>query len=124
MDRQAKNASAAWKQLDTQKHGYLTKEDIATQYPEINFDTADRNHDGHLSKSEFNKAWKQAYGTGKASKSAMKSSAPSGGTTTQGFTGSSPSSSAPSSSTSSTPSSSSDTSSSSSSKPPKSETGK
>jgi hypothetical protein len=93
-----KNADEAWKAMNTSGQPYLTKQDLAS-HPEIDFNAADTNHDGKITKSEFEKAWNSANKGG-----AKKSSSAATGTTS-GFTGGSTGSS--SSSSMSSPSSSS-----------------
>jgi hypothetical protein len=75
-----KNADEAWKALNTSGQPYLTQQDLAS-HPEIDFSAADVNHDGKITKSEFEKAWNTAH-----KGSAKRSSSMDTGTTS-GFTG-------------------------------------
>jgi hypothetical protein len=82
-----KNADEAWKAMNTSGQPYLTQKDLAS-HPEIDFSAADTNHDGKITKSEFEKAWNMAHKGGASG-------------TTSGFTGGSTGSSSGSSSMSS-----------------------
>jgi len=53
----------AFDKLDTQHRGYVTRGDTDRLPGHINFDSADRNHDGRLDIDEFQRAWAD-YGNG------------------------------------------------------------
>ena len=73
-----KTADEAWKAMNTSNKKELTQQDL--QGTNIDFAAADANHDGKLSKAEFDKAWNTAN-------KAKKSSAAHDTGTTSGFTG-------------------------------------
>ncbi|MFO1304072.1 MAG: EF-hand domain-containing protein [Burkholderiales bacterium] len=50
------SADAAYRSLDSSNRGYLQKSDVQG-LSGFNFDQADTNHDGRLTKDEFSKAW-------------------------------------------------------------------
>jgi len=56
MPSRMESADAAYRQLDTNNKGFLTKGDVIG-ISGFNFDQADTNHDGRLSRDEFAKAW-------------------------------------------------------------------
>jgi hypothetical protein len=47
----------AFDKLDTQHRGYITRSDTDRLAGYIEFDSADRNHDGRLDVDEFQRAW-------------------------------------------------------------------
>ena len=49
-------ADNAYKTLDSANRGYLTKNDVQG-ISGFSFDAADTNHDGRLTRDEFNRAW-------------------------------------------------------------------
>src|SRR4051812_19805826 len=49
-------ADNAYKQLDSHNRGYLSKSDVEN-IQGFSFEAADTNHDGKLSRDEFNRAW-------------------------------------------------------------------
>ena len=49
-------ADHAYRQLDTANRGYLTQNDVQG-ISGFSFQAADTNHDGKLSRDEFNRAW-------------------------------------------------------------------
>jgi len=53
----------AFDKLDAQHRGYITRSDTDRLSGYINFDSADRNHDGRLDMDEFQRAWSD-YGHG------------------------------------------------------------
>ena len=53
----------AFEKLDAQHRGYVTRSDTDRLSGYINFDSADRNHDGRLNVDEFQRAWSD-YGHG------------------------------------------------------------
>ena len=53
----------AFDKLDAQHRGYVTRSDTDRLSGQINFDAADRNHDGRLDIDEFQRAWAD-YGSG------------------------------------------------------------
>lgn len=56
----AMTPSPAFDQVDANKDGAITKDEIGTtkELPSFSFDDADRNHDGKLSKAEYDAATK------------------------------------------------------------------
>jgi hypothetical protein len=56
MPSRTESADMAYRQLDANNKGYLTKGDVMG-ISGFNFDQADTNHDGRLSRDEFAKAW-------------------------------------------------------------------
>ena len=50
------SADSAYKSLDSSNRGYLSKSDVQG-ISGFNFDQADANHDGRLTRDEFAKAW-------------------------------------------------------------------
>jgi hypothetical protein len=53
----------AFDKLDSQHRGYVTRSDTDRLSGYMNFDAADRNHDGRLNIDEFQRAWAD-YGHG------------------------------------------------------------
>jgi len=53
------SADSAYKSLDSSNRGYLSKSDVQG-LSGFNFDQADSNHDGRLTRDEFSKAWGQS----------------------------------------------------------------
>jgi len=53
----------AFDKLDAQHRGFITRGDTDRLAGYINFDSADRNHDGRLDMDEFQRAWSD-YGHG------------------------------------------------------------
>jgi hypothetical protein len=51
------NSLTAFDKLDTQHRGYVTRSDTNRLPGNIEFDSADRNHDGRLDVDEFQRAW-------------------------------------------------------------------
>jgi hypothetical protein len=47
----------AFDKLDAQHRGYITRSDTDRLSGRMNFDSADRNHDGRLDIDEFQRAW-------------------------------------------------------------------
>jgi hypothetical protein len=47
----------AFEKLDTDHRGYVTRKDTGRLSGHIEFDSADRNHDGRLDVDEFQRAW-------------------------------------------------------------------
>jgi len=59
MPARTDSADSAYKSLDTSNRGYLSKSDVQG-LSGFNFDQADANHDGRLTRDEFSKAWGQS----------------------------------------------------------------
>jgi hypothetical protein len=59
MPSRTDSADSAYKSLDSSNRGYLSKSDVQG-ISGFNFDQADINHDGRLTKDEFSKAWGQS----------------------------------------------------------------
>ena len=59
MPARTDSADSAYKSLDTSNRGYLSKSDVQG-LSGFNFDQADSNHDGRLTRDEFSKAWGQS----------------------------------------------------------------
>ena len=53
----------AFEKLDAQHRGYITRSDTDRLSGYMNFDSADRDHDGRLDMDEFQRAWAD-YGHG------------------------------------------------------------
>jgi hypothetical protein len=53
----------AFEKLDAQHRGYVTRSETDRLPGGLNFDSADRNHDGRLDIDEFQRAWSD-YGSG------------------------------------------------------------
>lgn len=56
MPARTETADSALRKLDATNKGYVSKEDVQS-LTGFDFTVADSNHDGRLSKDEFNKAW-------------------------------------------------------------------
>jgi len=59
MPARTDSADSAYKSLDASNRGYLSKSDVQG-LSGFNFDQADANHDGRLTRDEFSKAWGQS----------------------------------------------------------------
>ena len=59
MPARTDSADSAYKSLDASNRGYLSKSDVQG-LSGFNFDHADANHDGRLTRDEFSKAWGQS----------------------------------------------------------------
>ena len=53
----------AFEKLDKEHRGYVTRSETDRLSAHLNFDAADRNHDGRLDVDEFQRAWAD-YGSG------------------------------------------------------------
>jgi hypothetical protein len=58
MPSRSEPADSAYRALDHSNRGYLQKSDVAG-LQDFNFDQADTNHDGRISKDEFARYWSQ-----------------------------------------------------------------
>jgi hypothetical protein len=63
MPSRTESADTAFDKLDTSHRGYITRSDVNRLPGTLNFDEADRNHDGRLDSNEFQRAWND-YGAG------------------------------------------------------------
>jgi len=59
MPSRTDSADSAYRSLDASNRGYLSKTDVQG-LSGFNFDQADANHDGRLTRDEFAKAWGQS----------------------------------------------------------------
>ena len=59
MPARTDSAESAYKSLDSSNRGYLSKSDVQS-LSGFNFDQADANHDGRVTRDEFAKAWSQS----------------------------------------------------------------
>jgi hypothetical protein len=48
---------SAFDKLDSQHRGFVTRDDVSGLPGTLNFDTADRDHDGRLTPDEFQRFW-------------------------------------------------------------------
>jgi len=60
---QTESSLTAFDKLDAQHRGYVTRSETDRLSGILNFDAADRNHDGRLDIDEFQRAWAD-YGSG------------------------------------------------------------
>jgi hypothetical protein len=63
MPSMTESSLTAFEKLDAQHRGYVTRSETDRLPKALNFDTADRNHDGRLDVDEFQRAWAD-YGSG------------------------------------------------------------
>jgi hypothetical protein len=63
MPSMTESSLTAFEKLDAQHRGYVTRSQTDRLPAALNFDTADRNHDGRLDIDEFQRAWAD-YGSG------------------------------------------------------------
>jgi hypothetical protein len=63
MPSMTEGSLTAFERLDSQHRGYVTRSDTDRLPGSLNFNSADRNHDGRLDIDEFQRAWAD-YGHG------------------------------------------------------------
>ncbi len=57
MPSSTESSLTAFTRLDAQQRGYVTREDLSRLPGNVDFESADRNHDGRLNPDEFQRAW-------------------------------------------------------------------
>jgi EF hand len=63
MPTTTESSLTAFTKLDAQQRGYVTRDDLSHLSGHVDFESADRNHDGRLDMDEFQRAW-AGYGSG------------------------------------------------------------